>query len=159
MAHLLVKLLFDTRKQTVTRRIDQLFACFVSFLPFLECSCPMDIQSGRFQGRRQSHLRHPSDAKMLESGYTIKVGHGPFYAGTITILFCEGGCFLLFSASGETKGLGVIADGTALFITFYRTLRLIDAGMCRRLLCQSKRSYRPVCRSLILWVPAAQDRQ
>lgn len=82
----------------------------------------MDIQSGRFQGRRQSHLRHPSDAKTFESGYKVKVGHGSFYAGAITILFCEGGLLLLFYAPGETKGLGVIADGTALFVTFDWTL-------------------------------------
>ena len=64
---------------------------------------------------------------MLEAGHSVKVGHGAFYAGAITILFCEGLFFLPSSASGETKRLGIIADGTTLLVSLDRTFRLTAA--------------------------------
>src|ERR1039457_6581007 len=64
---------------------------------------------------------------MLETGHSVKVGHGSFYAGAIAIFLCESLFFLPLSASGETKRLGIIADGATLLITFDRTFRLSAA--------------------------------
>jgi len=64
---------------------------------------------------------------MLESGHSIKIRHGSFYAGAISIFFSESFSFFLLSTPGETERLGIVADCAALFISLDRAFRLTAA--------------------------------
>ena len=61
----------------------------------------MDVQASCFQGRCESHMGHFSDSQVLKSGDTVKVGHGRFDTGSITVLIFEFSSLFIFAPSGQ----------------------------------------------------------